>query len=116
MSKKSAKKPPQAPAKADPQQRAAFLAQEDAVYDALMAGDNEKARDLAASLPAYTCLAIGPGSAVSPPWKAASWRRPRPMRTNTAASSRMATAIFFWLESASPTGSVPAFCPSWKRL
>lgn len=53
MSKKTAKK---APAKASPQQRAAFLAQEDAVYDALMAGDNEKARNLAASLPAFADL------------------------------------------------------------
>ncbi len=56
MSKKSAKKAPKVPAKATPQQRAAFLAQEDAVYDALMAGDNEKARALAASLPAFADL------------------------------------------------------------
>lgn len=57
MSKKSAKKAPaKTPTKATPQQKAAFLAQEDAVYDALMAGDNEKARELAASLPAFADL------------------------------------------------------------
>lgn len=53
MSKKSAKK---APVRVTPEQRAAFLAQENAVYDALMAGENEKARELANALPTFAEL------------------------------------------------------------
>ena len=53
MSKKSPKK---VITRTTPENKAAFLAQEDAVYDALMAGKHDNARELAAALPAIEGL------------------------------------------------------------
>ncbi len=53
MSRKTSRK---AIAKATPENKASFLAQEDAVYDALMAGKHDDARELATALPAIDGL------------------------------------------------------------
>lgn len=116
MSKKSAKKAPKAPAKATPVQKAAFLAQEDAVYDALMAGDNEKARALAASLPAFADL-LGQRARIRcvAALESGLLTEARAYADEYCRLQPEGNSHFSWPGSASPTGSVPVCCPSWKR-